>query len=112
MKVLIFGATGGVGRQLTVQALAQKHSVTAFTRPLANVDAEHPKLQVTQGNVLSLTSVKRVVQGQDAVLCVLGAGRKGTVRAEGTRKHHPGDGGGGRQAAGLSDDPRRREELG
>ena len=37
MKVVIFGATGGTGRQLIEQALAQGHIVTAFDRSLAGL---------------------------------------------------------------------------
>ncbi len=85
MNVLIFGATGSVGRQLVVQALTQKHTVTAFTRTPANLGAERSNLRIVQGDVLDLASVERAMPGQDAVLCALGAGRKGTVRAEGTR---------------------------
>jgi uncharacterized protein YbjT (DUF2867 family) len=32
MKLAIFGATGGTGRQLVEQALADGHQVTAFVR--------------------------------------------------------------------------------
>ncbi len=34
---------------------------------------------------MDLASVESAVLGQDAVLCALGAGRKGTIRSEGTR---------------------------
>jgi uncharacterized protein YbjT (DUF2867 family) len=34
---------------------------------------------------MDLPSVEKAVQGQDAVLCSLGAGAKGTVRARGTK---------------------------
>lgn len=36
MKLVIFGATGSVGRQVVTQALAQGHTVTAFTRSPKN----------------------------------------------------------------------------
>jgi len=32
MRVLIFGATGGTGRQLVQQALEREHQVTALVR--------------------------------------------------------------------------------
>jgi uncharacterized protein YbjT (DUF2867 family) len=32
MKIVIFGAAGGTGRDLVEQALAQDHEVTAFDR--------------------------------------------------------------------------------
>lgn len=85
MKLLIFGSTGTIGRQLVEQALAQGHAVTAFARNPARLDIEHANLRVAQGDVLDFASVEHVMQGQEAVLCSLGAGRKGTIRSEGTR---------------------------
>lgn len=85
MKLLIFGSTGSIGRQLVNQALEQGHTVTAFARDTAKVDIKHNNLQIAQGDVMDPASVEKVVQGQEAVLCSLGAGRKGTVRSEGTR---------------------------
>jgi putative NADH-flavin reductase len=88
MKLLIFGSTGSIGRLLIEQALEQGHEVTAFARNPAKLDIQHPNLKVVQGDVLNLASVEQAVQGQDAVLCVLGSGskRKGTIRSEGTRQ--------------------------
>ncbi|NEO95463.1 MAG: NAD(P)H-binding protein, partial [Moorea sp. SIO3G5] len=41
-----------------------------------------------QGDVMDLPSVEKAVQGQEAVVCVLGAGQKmtGTIRSEGTQQ--------------------------
>jgi putative NADH-flavin reductase len=88
MKLLIFGSTGSVGRQLVEQALEQGHIVTAFARNPAKLDIQHTDLKVVQGDVMDLAAVEQAVQGQDAVLCVLGSGgqRKGTIRSEGTRQ--------------------------
>ncbi|NEP14630.1 MAG: SDR family oxidoreductase [Symploca sp. SIO2C1] len=87
MKLLIFGATGGVGRQVVEQALEQGHTVTAFVRNPAKLDIQHPNLNFVQGDVLDFPSVEHVVQRQDAVVCTLGSGQKltGTVRSQGTR---------------------------
>ncbi|NEO95433.1 MAG: NAD(P)H-binding protein, partial [Moorea sp. SIO3G5] len=38
MNILIFGSTGGTGRQLVEQALDQGHRVTAFARNPAKLD--------------------------------------------------------------------------
>ena len=32
MKIIVFGPTGGTGREFVAQALARGHQVTAFTR--------------------------------------------------------------------------------
>lgn len=86
MKLLIFGSTGSIGRPLVEQALEQGHTVTAFARNPAKLDTQHTNLKVFQGDVMDLASVEKAVQGQDGVLCVLGSGRKGTLRSEGTRQ--------------------------
>ena len=87
MKLLIFGATGGTGRQLVEQALGQGHAVTAFARNPARLDIKHANLSVAQGDVLDFASVVPAMQGQEAVLAVLGtpARKERTVRSEGTR---------------------------
>ncbi|MEV6137227.1 SDR family oxidoreductase [Nocardia sp. NPDC051990] len=85
MRIAVFGATSTVGRLVVEQALEQGHEVTAFTRNAASVQQRHERLQVVEGNVLDTSSVERAVAGQDAVLISLGAGRKGVIRAEGTR---------------------------
>ncbi len=85
ISLVIFGATGSVGRELLEQALDQGHMVTAFTRNPDKITADHDNVRVIKGDVLVPASVGKAVKGQEAVLCTLGAGRKGTVRSEGTR---------------------------
>ena len=85
MKVIIFGATGSVGRHLVEQALAAGHSVTAFGRNPSVLAATHPGLVRREGDVLDPAAVLGAVGGHDAVMIALGAGRKGTVRAAGTQ---------------------------
>ena len=47
MKVLVFGASGGTGRELLKQALDKGMEVTAFVRDAAKVeDIQHPTLTV------------------------------------------------------------------
>ena len=85
MKLVIFGATGSIGRQVVNQALSQGHTVTAFSREGSKGGNEHPNLRIALGDVMDPVSVENALQGHDAVLCSIGAGRKGNVRAEGTR---------------------------
>ena len=87
MKLVIFGATGGTGRQVVEQALDQGHRVTAFARTPDKLDIQHPNLDVAQGDVMDLPSVEQAIQGQDAVVCILGSGQlKSNIRSEGTRQ--------------------------
>ncbi len=86
MKLLIFGATGGTGRQLVVQALEQGHDVTAYVRVPAKLNIQHPKLTVVPGNILNAAAVLAVVFGKDAVLSALGSRRAGLLDlVQGTR---------------------------
>ncbi|WP_028788964.1 NAD(P)-dependent oxidoreductase [Terrimonas ferruginea] len=86
MELLIIGATGTTGREVVKQALSLGHRVTAFSRnpePLRQI--RHHNLQLMSGDVMDAISVEKAVRGKDAVLSTLGAGRKGTIRSEGTR---------------------------
>ncbi|MEQ8653982.1 MAG: SDR family oxidoreductase [Kiloniellales bacterium] len=85
MNVIVFGATGSVGRHLVAQALQQDHRVTAFARHADSLEIQHDKLIKIAGDVLNAAAVEAALAGQDAAMITLGAGRKGGVRAEGTR---------------------------
>jgi len=87
MKLLVFGSTGGTGRELLKQALDQGHNVVAFVRNPSTIDdIKYANLQVVQGDVLDPTVVENAVAGQEAVLCTIGAGAKRTtLREDGTR---------------------------
>lgn len=87
MKLLVFGSTGGTGREFLEQALEQGHEVAAFARDLAKLDdINHDCLRVIQGNVQDTADVERAVAGQEAVICAIGAGAKRTtLREDGTR---------------------------
>ncbi len=85
MKIIIFGATGTLGRHLLDQALVQGHEVTAFQRAPHALNREHQNLKCIKGDVLDPVAVDAAVKGLDAALITLGAGRKGGVRARGTK---------------------------
>ena len=86
MKVIIFGATGSVGRLAVEHLLADGHEVTAFARRPAAIEITDPKLKRLTGNVMILKEVCNAVAGQDAVVVTLGSGtsRKSIVRSRGT----------------------------
>ena len=72
LRVLVIGATGGTGRELVQQALAQGHQVTAFVRDAAKLQIEHANLRVAKGDVLDYATVEAAMRGQDVVLSALG----------------------------------------
>ncbi|MFD4505270.1 NAD(P)-dependent oxidoreductase [Streptomyces sp. NPDC058457] len=86
MKLVVFGANGPTGRQVTAQALAAGHAVTAVTRRPAEFPLSDPGLRVAGADVLDPAAVARAVAGQEAVISTLGVpyGRKPvTVYSEG-----------------------------
>ncbi len=87
MKLLIFGATGGTGGELVKLSLDAGHLVSAYVRDPVRMSAfEDPRLRVLVGDVLDSGTVKKAVEGQDAVLSAIGAAAgRSSVREEGTR---------------------------
>ncbi len=87
MKLLIFGATGGTGRELLKQALDQGHHLVAFVRdPTKIAEFRSPNLRVIRGDVLDSAATESTVAGQEAVFSTIGTGaRRSTLREDGTR---------------------------
>jgi putative NADH-flavin reductase len=88
LRIVVFGATGGLGRQIVAQALAAGHSVTAFARSPDALPLEDARLASVRGNVLDAEAVRAAVAGQDAVVSAFGVkpgARPGRLYADGTR---------------------------
>jgi putative NADH-flavin reductase len=88
VRLIVFGASGGTGHELVVQALAQGRQVTAFVRNPARLNVRSLDLHVTRGDVTNAPAVKRAIHGQHAVLCALGAAtplRRDTTLIEGVQ---------------------------
>ena len=86
MKLIVFGATGTVGQHLVEQGLQKGYSITAFTRsPQKLLAGSATDLKIFTGDILNARDVELAIQGHDAVLCTIGDGRRGTVRAGGTK---------------------------
>jgi putative NADH-flavin reductase len=73
MRLTVFGATGGTGRQLVGQALEAGHEVTAVVRDPGRLGIQHGQLTVVTADVTEPESLRPVVIGRDAVLSALGA---------------------------------------
>lgn len=73
MKIVIYGASRGVGRHAVEQALGLGYDVTAVSRNASTLQHLSGRLSAVAGDVTSSRDVERTLTGQDAVLCTLGA---------------------------------------
>ncbi|MFZ9888695.1 MAG: NAD(P)-dependent oxidoreductase [Myxococcota bacterium] len=71
MRIVVLGASGGVGKQLLVEAHAAGHDVVAVGRPSS--DIEQGPWAVERGVLDDETFLTRCLQGADAVLSGLGS---------------------------------------
>ena len=72
MKIAVFGATGGTGKQVVQQALAAGDRVTALVRDPAKLAVDSANLTVVTGNVFDAAKVEEPLQNADAVVVSLG----------------------------------------
>jgi putative NADH-flavin reductase len=75
MKIIVFGASGGTGREIVKQALEAGHEVTAFARNPLRIGVQHPKLSIVTGDVSDSLAVEKALAGQQAVISALGPSR-------------------------------------
>ena len=77
MKIVVFGATGIVGKAVVSEALRKGHEVTVLTRNAGKVTIRHEHLHIAEGDVMDRSVVRSVLKGQEAVIQTLGIGGKG-----------------------------------
>ncbi|MFB7914112.1 NAD(P)-dependent oxidoreductase [Streptomyces sp. NPDC056061] len=84
MRITVFGATGGVGRELVRQAVAAGHEVTAVVRDPARLPVRLSEVRVrTVTRLDDSEELREAVAGRDAVLSGLGSrGRRADGVAE------------------------------
>lgn len=75
MKIIVFGATGGVGRHVVNQALQTGYEVTAFVRDLTKLQIENDHLHVVRGDATNAEEVSAAIAGHDAVVSCLGSNK-------------------------------------
>ncbi|WP_077796792.1 NAD(P)-dependent oxidoreductase [Streptomyces sp. JHA26] len=73
MRLTVFGATGGIGREVVRQALDAGHQVTAVVRDPARLPVTGEGLEVVRADLRDPAAVRPAVAGRDAVLSGLGA---------------------------------------
>lgn len=75
MKLVIFGASRGVGINVVEQALQAGHIVTAFVRSPETFKLQHANLTVFKGDAMDAAAVEQAIAGQEAVISALGPTR-------------------------------------
>ena len=74
MRVLICGASKGIGLETTRQALDAGHDVRALSRSASAIDISNSSLEKIRGNSLKTEDVEAAVVGVDVVIQTLGVG--------------------------------------
>lgn len=72
MKIMIFGASGLLGRIVTAKALERGHMVTAVVRNGENFDISDPHLVIVEADMYKPETFADVLHNQEAVLSCLG----------------------------------------
>lgn len=86
MKVIVFGATGSIGKLAVMRMLQQGHQVSAFSRNPEKLGIDDASLTLLSGDAADPRAVSDAVAGHDAVVITIGAGlsRSSKIRSEST----------------------------
>ena len=71
MRIVVFGATGNIGRRIVAEALQRGHGVIGVVRDPAASTSPDPRVQLVKGDATNATSVADVVRGADAVVSAI-----------------------------------------
>lgn len=72
MKILVIGATRGIGKSLVECALKENNEVSVLARNPDKIVTKHRLLNVIKGDILDSDTITRVVQEQEAVCSCVG----------------------------------------
>ena len=75
MRIVVFGASRGVGLKVVEQALEAGHVVTAFVRSPEKFSVKHANLTVFKGDSMDISAVENAIAGQEVVISALGPTR-------------------------------------
>lgn len=71
MRIVVFGATGNIGRRIVAEALRRGHDVVGVVRDPAASGSPDPRVQLVRGDATNAASVAAVVRGTDAVVSAI-----------------------------------------
>jgi putative NADH-flavin reductase len=74
MRILIIGASRGIGLKTTRQSLAAGYDVRALARSASSINLHDARLEKAQGDALNQHDVEAALVGVDAVILTLGVG--------------------------------------
>jgi putative NADH-flavin reductase len=74
MKILVIGASRGIGLEVVKQGLARGHEVQALLRDPLGLRLTDPHLTKIKGDARNLPDVREAAAGQDAVCSCVGVG--------------------------------------
>ena len=84
-KVLVIGASRGIGFETVKAALLAGHSVRALARSAGSIPIQNAALDKVSGDALDRTTIQNAVQNVDVVIQTLGIDFSPRLIFEGTR---------------------------
>lgn len=72
MKVIIFGASGGIGKFAVKHALEKGYEVIAYLRNPSKLTIKHKNLTIIQGEINNYNAIKIAISGCNAVIWCVG----------------------------------------
>jgi len=72
MRLLVIGASKGIGLETVRYALSRDHEVRAFARGAEGIALDDPRLEKVAGDALNAEDVAGALKGVDAVIMALG----------------------------------------
>jgi putative NADH-flavin reductase len=72
MRIVIIGASRGIGGELLKAAIEEEHEVTALVRDPAKLNTNIPRLKVIKGDILDPSSVAAAIAEQEAICVCIG----------------------------------------
>lgn len=71
MKIVLFGATGNIGRRIAKEALDRGHEVVGVVRDPDKVESPDRRLPLLKGDATSARDVARLARGADALVSAI-----------------------------------------